>query len=125
MRNPITHAPGRRALTPLLLLILVPAAVRADDNGATAFRPHMLAGSHGGSLPYSLFIPRNLDPSKKYPLVLFLHGADERGSDNRRQLRDIEPWAKESIQSRYPCFIHGIGLDENDQIEEARWVQVD
>jgi poly(3-hydroxybutyrate) depolymerase len=39
-----------------------------------------------GILPYRLFIPTNYVATNKYPIVLFLHGAGERGSDNRRQL---------------------------------------
>jgi predicted peptidase len=37
-------------------------------------------------LPYRILFPQNYDSTKKYPLVLFLHGAGERGSDNEKQL---------------------------------------
>jgi predicted peptidase len=33
-----------------------------------------------------MLLPQNYDPQKKYPLILFLHGAGERGSDNEKQL---------------------------------------
>ncbi len=39
----------------------------------------------GNSLPYCLLLPENYTPSKEYPLVLLLHGAGERGSDNIKQ----------------------------------------
>ena len=43
--------------------------------------------SDGNStIPYRLFVPADYDPTQSYPLVLFLHGAGERGSDNRLQL---------------------------------------
>ncbi|NQT17067.1 MAG: phospholipase [Planctomycetes bacterium] len=42
--------------------------------------------AQGESIPYRLFVPRGYDSQKKYPLVLFLHGAGERGSDNEAQL---------------------------------------
>lgn len=38
------------------------------------------------SLPYRILYPLQYDPKKKYPLILFLHGAGERGSDNEKQL---------------------------------------
>lgn len=38
------------------------------------------------TLPYRLCLPRNYDPSKKYPLVLFIHGLGARGNDNVKQL---------------------------------------
>jgi predicted peptidase len=34
-----------------------------------------------GQLNYLLFLPRDYSESQKYPLVFFLHGAGERGSD--------------------------------------------
>lgn len=38
------------------------------------------------TLPYRILYPENYDKSKKYPLILFLHGAGERGNDNEKQL---------------------------------------
>jgi predicted peptidase len=38
------------------------------------------------SLPYRLIKPSGTEPGKTYPLVLFLHGAGERGTDNAKQL---------------------------------------
>ena len=38
------------------------------------------------TLPYRLLLPVDFDASKKYPLVLFLHGSGERGRDNEAQL---------------------------------------
>lgn len=40
----------------------------------------------GDTLLYRILWPENFDRSKKYPLVLFLHGAGERGNDNKKQL---------------------------------------
>lgn len=40
----------------------------------------------GKVLPYRILYPENYDRTKKYPLVLFLHGAGERGKDNEKQL---------------------------------------
>ncbi|QCR24957.1 phospholipase [Pontibacter sp. SGAir0037] len=38
------------------------------------------------SLPYRILYPENFDPAKKYPLVMVLHGAGERGNNNESQL---------------------------------------
>jgi predicted peptidase len=39
------------------------------------------------TLPYRILFPENFDSSKKYPLLLFLHGSGERGNDNEAQLK--------------------------------------
>ncbi|CAN0603614.1 unnamed protein product, partial [Ectocarpus sp. 12 AP-2014] len=40
----------------------------------------------GDTLPYRMLYPENFDTEKTYPLILFLHGAGERGNDNQKQL---------------------------------------
>lgn len=42
---------------------------------------------NGESMNYRVLLPENYDADKKFPLVLFLHGAGERGADNLAQLR--------------------------------------
>jgi predicted peptidase len=38
------------------------------------------------TLKYRILFPENYDKNQKYPLVIFLHGAGERGNDNESQL---------------------------------------
>jgi len=40
----------------------------------------------GETLRYRYHAPKNIEPGKKYPLVVFFHGAGERGTDNWAQL---------------------------------------
>lgn len=40
----------------------------------------------GDTLNYRILFPRDFSEDKKYPVVLFLHGAGERGKDNEAQL---------------------------------------
>ncbi len=44
---------------------------------------------NGNKLPYCLYLPDNYSSDKKYPVILFLHGAGEIGSDNQLQLNNI------------------------------------
>jgi predicted peptidase len=39
-----------------------------------------------GVLNYRIFYPKGFDSSKAYPMLLFMHGAGERGDDNEAQL---------------------------------------
>ncbi len=54
------------------------------------------------SLPYRIQTPKQLEKGKKYPLVILLHGAGERGDDNRRQLahgaKDILKFSQDTKQ---------------------------
>ncbi len=40
----------------------------------------------GDTLPLRIMYPKDFDPNKTYPLVLFLHGRGESGNDNKSQL---------------------------------------
>src|SRR2546427_8190505 len=61
-----------------------------------------------GTLPYRLFIPTNYHAGTRLPVVLFLHGAGERGSDKRLQLtgqtRQLV-FASETNQANHPSFM--------------------
>ena len=58
------------------------------------------------SLPYRLMKPADYDASKKYPLVVFLHGAGERGDDNKAQLRHgIKDFVSDAARKKHPCFL--------------------
>lgn len=69
-------------------------------------------------LPYRFFIPKTLAaaaqkdqparPAEKMPLVVYLHGADVIGDDNKRHLllHDIGTiFARKEWQENHPCFI--------------------
>ena len=61
-----------------------------------------------GVLPYRLFIPTNYNSAAQFPLVLFMHGAGERGNDNRYQLvgqTGALVFAAETNQLEHPSFM--------------------
>jgi predicted peptidase len=56
----------------------------------------------------------------RYPLVLYLHGAGERGTDNAKQLKYLPTWlAEPAMRQKYPCFV----LAPQCRMDE-RWVDV-
>src|SRR6185369_9491305 len=62
--------------------------------------------SKQGDLPYRLFTPEGAGKEKLQPLVLFLHGAGERGSDNSRQLRHgVRAFLEPQNQQKRSCFV--------------------
>ena len=55
---------------------------------------------------YRLMKPANAELGKRYPLVLFLHGAGERGSDNALQLLYFPTqMAQPRWRERFPCYV--------------------
>ncbi|AGA78737.1 prolyl oligopeptidase family serine peptidase [Echinicola vietnamensis] len=70
----------------LLLSILFMDTGRLLAQDKSLFEKRVFVNQKGDSLLYRILYPEHYDPGKKYPLVLFLHGAGERGNDNEKQL---------------------------------------
>lgn len=61
--------------------------------------------SDGDSLLYRFLFPDN-DTTRRYPLVIFLHGSGERGSDNEAQLKwGVMNFATDQNMKTYPAFV--------------------
>ncbi len=56
------------------------------------------------TLKYRILYPKDFLETNKYPLLLFLHGAGERGSDNEKQLVHGSKLFVDSIQ-KYPAIV--------------------
>ena len=58
------------------------------------------------TLPYRYLEPQNIKLNKKYPVVLFLHGAGERGTDNEAQLLHCSgQFLNPDVRDRYPAYV--------------------
>lgn len=60
------------------------------------------------SLKYNLFIPKNYDPSQRYPLVVFIHDAGCNSHDPKTTLlqgRGAIAFADPELQEKTPCFV--------------------
>lgn len=103
------------ALTLLVTTPVAPAPAPASAETAVSvddLRALSYDDGRGHQLPYRLFVPRSYDPRnqphKSYSLVMFLHGAGGRGTDNRRQLTDQTAplvFAQAANQARWPVFL--------------------
>jgi predicted peptidase len=75
----------------------------------------------GLTLPYRLLKPADYDRSKKYPLVVFLHGAGERGDDNAKQLKHgMGDFAADAAMKKHPAFVMAPQCPSGQ-----KWVDVD
>ena len=62
------------------------SSVFAQENYKEMYEKKEFISDNGDTLFYRILYPVNYDKSLEYPLVLFLHGAGERGNDNEKQL---------------------------------------
>ena len=102
--------------TPLLLAILLSFGTRSRvqaqiSHGDSLIALAMLARTHSAfsvTMPYRLFVPAGYTPTRRYPLVMFLHGGGEAGTDNLKQVL-VHPgatvWARDSNQAKVKCFV--------------------
>ncbi|GAB6166700.1 hypothetical protein JCM19992_27000 [Thermostilla marina] len=74
----------------------------------------------GESLPYRLLVPEGYDAGKKYPLILFLHGAGERGDDNALQLKHAQVLHL-AADPAHPCFVVAPQCPVNRKWVEVAW----
>lgn len=62
--------------------------------------------SDGTLVKYRWSAPQNIEEGKTYPLVLFLHGSGERGTDNTAQLKHgVTPIIEGAAKLGTPCFV--------------------
>lgn len=92
--------------TLLLLAALALAAVPAPgaEPAPTGFLDKTVY-LEGKAYPYVLYVPRAYTPTKKWPVVLFLHGAGERGSDGLKQSQVGLGSAVRMHPERFPALV--------------------
>ncbi len=74
-----------RSLLSILVLITATAALAQGAVTASDFA-YADYSAGGVDVPYRLYTPPGMQAGVKYPLILFLHGAGEKGTDNNLQL---------------------------------------
>ena len=83
----------------------------ADDFKQLTFKD----SKTGVTLRYNLFVPKNYDASKRYPLVLFMHdasGANQNDNYTLLQGNGATVWASPRDQAKHPCFVLAPQYDE-------------
>jgi lysophospholipase L1-like esterase/poly(3-hydroxybutyrate) depolymerase len=100
----------------LLGSLLLGVIAQAQDYEARVF-----TAPEGGTLPYRLLKPQNYDAAQKYPLVILLHGAGERGDDNKLQLKwGSSLFTKPEIREKHAAFVL-----VPQCAKDKKWVEMD
>jgi predicted peptidase len=75
-----------------------------------------------GEIPFRVLTPQAVESDSTFPLVLFLHGAGQRGDDNRSQLQ-IGVWnfARPEIREAYPAFVIAPQAAPDDRWSQILW----
>lgn len=93
-----------RLLPALLCCLAASAAVQAEE----LYQAKVYKNDKGEELKYRLLLPKGYaeDGKTSYPLVLFLHGAGERGDDNAAQLKHgAREFATDASLAKYPAIV--------------------
>ena len=99
-------------ITCLIATLFLLSALKLSAQHQEAYvQEHFI--SENDTLHYRLMMPKYFESNKHYPVVLFLHGAGERGNDNAKQLiHGSELFYK--IRDSFPAIIIFPQCPEND-----------
>lgn len=90
----------------ILVLIVMSLAGLAAASAQNSYEARQFVSSEGDSLNYRLLTPPQVEARKKYPLVIFLHGSGERGSDNEKQLNHgAQMFLNPANREQYPAYV--------------------
>jgi len=73
-------------LITLTLAVTIAAATLTAQDAVEMTKPLVYTNAQGESLPYRIYLPSKM-PLKPIPALIFLHGAGERGEDNKVQVK--------------------------------------
>jgi predicted peptidase len=117
-----------RTFLPFIIMSLSihPSGASAEEAQQTPpdefadFQALVYEDGQGGALPYRLLVPQQVD--KAMPVLLFLHGAGERGDDNQRQLI----WGKDLLLKaarEFGCIVVAPQCPDGEKWSVVDWSQ--
>src|SRR5579872_1027796 len=88
-----------------LLAIILVVNLQVGKAQSSRFSVNTYTNGKGDTLKYRLLFP-DADTLRKYPLVIFLHGSGERGSDNEAQLKwGVMNFASDKNMIEHPALV--------------------
>lgn len=117
-------------ISKLLFLIFIFAGTafintaRAQDelNLEDLFEAREYVSEDGDTLLYRMMVPEEMVEGETYPLVLFLHGAGERGNDNTAQLEwGVHAFANPEFREWNPSIVIAPQVPEGSYWGNLNW----
>jgi predicted peptidase len=108
----------------LLLLGLISNSLMASgqtssEDWQSLYEPYFHQG-----MPYRIMKPLDFNSNELYPIIISLHGAGGRGTDNQRQLKIWnKQLAQEINRKRYPSYVIAPQSDTHWEIERFEWLK--
>lgn len=111
--------------TLFLIMLGISLAMNAFATAADVrerFEARTFSDAAGEKLNYRLLKPLDYNKETKYPLVVFLHGAGERGSDNFKQLvHGMADFASDEAMKKHPAFVIAPQCPDGKQWVNVSW----
>jgi predicted peptidase len=94
----------------LATLGTIPIYPQGQDASAQGFLARYYHSPTGETMSYRLFVPPSYAAAKRYPLILWLHNAMARGSDNLLPISGTNyagthVWTTPEAQAKFPAFV--------------------
>jgi predicted peptidase len=80
----------------VLIFVLLLCAACGDGKFPETEFPSRTVEVNGQNFNYRISVPRDMRSDEKIPVMLYLHGSNRRGDDNRMQLEDIGEQIREN-----------------------------
>lgn len=109
-----------------LLILILTVIMHSCSVKRNTYIPRIFKTTTGNILPYNIYYPESYNKKEKTPLLIMLHGAGERGSDNTRQLIHVAPLlGRKAISDKYPAVLLWPQCPEEDYwapVKRFEWV---
>lgn len=107
-----------RFIVLLSTLITLCVSSYAEDT-KPGLHPYVFETNFGEKLNYQAYYPKEITPN--LPIVLFLHGAGERGNNNTVQTKHVVPQLIKYSQNNKPCIVIAPQCPSKQQWANISW----
>ncbi len=105
-----------------LLFVIIAILSFASMDTQNYFTKKVFTNSKNQKLLYNILIPDKSCKKEQYPLVLFLHGAGERGSDNETPILHIKNlFLDKENKKNFPAFVIAPQCPKDQRWVEVSW----